>query len=40
MVDPLDAVLEKDETNNHLGERFCMGWESQGDLNNDCIVNL
>ena len=40
IVDPLDAVLEEDETNNYLGERFCMGWESQGDLNNDCIVNL
>jgi len=40
VVDPLDAISEKDEKNNYIGKTFCAGWEPQGDINNDCVINL
>jgi hypothetical protein len=40
VVDPLDAISEKDEKNNYIGKTFCAGWKPQGDINNDCVINL
>lgn len=39
VLDYLNTISETNENNNYVSRTFCAGWESQGDLNNDCIVN-